>query len=107
MYLSLAAQGLTGKQIADRCGVTHSTVRTVLSHGYRALGVSTRTQAVLIAARAGWYGLEIVDPDNGFEITPFMSAYLDAFDRFIRHGQSRDRTAMSIALLGIRNEGRR
>lgn len=44
--LALLMQGLTQKQIAERLGISHSTVRSHLNKAYRALGVSNGNQAV-------------------------------------------------------------
>lgn len=49
----LLAGGLTNKEIAQRLGVTEHTVKFHLNGLLRKLGVSTRTEAVVQAARLG------------------------------------------------------
>jgi two-component system nitrate/nitrite response regulator NarL len=49
----LLAGGLTNKEIAQRLGVTEHTVKFHLNGILRKLGVSTRTEAVVQAARLG------------------------------------------------------
>ncbi len=51
--LSVAAQGLTARQIADRLGVRERTVTTHLARIYGKLGVGTRLAAIRSAARSG------------------------------------------------------
>ncbi|TAL04825.1 MAG: LuxR family transcriptional regulator, partial [Verrucomicrobia bacterium] len=45
--LELLAQGFPDKEIADRIGVKHGTVRWHLQHVYEKLHVRSRTEAVL------------------------------------------------------------
>jgi len=49
----LLAGGLTNKEIAQRLGITEHTVKFHLNGLLRKLGVSTRTEAVVQAARLG------------------------------------------------------
>lgn len=49
----LLADGLTNKEIAHRLGITEHTVKFHLNGLLRKLGVSTRTEAVVQAARLG------------------------------------------------------
>ena len=51
--LTLAANGLAGRRIADRLKISPSTVKTHLEHTYAKLGVSDRSSAVACALRAG------------------------------------------------------
>jgi len=51
--LALAAQGLIDKQIADRLGVTESTIRNHWQHMFVRLGATNRTEAVGKAIRNG------------------------------------------------------
>jgi len=51
--LSVAAEGLTAKQIAERLGVRERTVTTHLSRIYNKLGVRTRIAAIRTATAAG------------------------------------------------------
>ena len=51
--LTVAAEGLTAKQIADRLGVRERTVTTHLGRIYTKLGVGTRVAAIRAAAVSG------------------------------------------------------
>ena len=51
--LSVASEGLTSREIADRLGVRERTVTTHLARIYRKLGVRSRLAAVRVAARSG------------------------------------------------------
>jgi DNA-binding NarL/FixJ family response regulator len=51
--LSVAAEGLTARQIAGRLGVRERTVTTHLGRIYGKLGVGTRVAALRVAARSG------------------------------------------------------
>jgi DNA-binding CsgD family transcriptional regulator len=50
--LDLVAQGRANKEIAAALGISERTARTHVSHVLRKLGVSSRTQAALLASRA-------------------------------------------------------
>jgi DNA-binding NarL/FixJ family response regulator len=52
--LSIAAEGLTARQIADRLGVRERTVTTHLSRIYSKLGVRTRIAALRATTTLGW-----------------------------------------------------
>jgi DNA-binding CsgD family transcriptional regulator/signal transduction histidine kinase len=52
--LALVADGLTNKAIASRLHVSARTVNFHLDNIYSKLGVSSRTEAVVIALRSGW-----------------------------------------------------
>jgi DNA-binding NarL/FixJ family response regulator len=51
--LSIAAEGLTAREIADRLGVRERTVTTHLARIYGKLGVSSRLAAIRTATRSG------------------------------------------------------
>ena len=51
--VALVAQGRTNQQIATRLGVTERTARTHLSNILAKLGLTSRTQAAMWAAREG------------------------------------------------------
>jgi two-component system, NarL family, response regulator DevR len=51
--LSVAAEGLTAREIADRLGVRERTVTTHLARIYGKLGVTSRLGALRVAARSG------------------------------------------------------
>jgi DNA-binding NarL/FixJ family response regulator len=51
--LRLIASGLTNPQIADRLYVTINTVKTYIREGYRKIGVTRRSQAVIWAKEHG------------------------------------------------------
>jgi DNA-binding NarL/FixJ family response regulator len=51
--LCLIAAGRSNKRIARELGVAEKTVKTHVGHVLAKLGVSDRTQAALIAVRAG------------------------------------------------------
>ena len=51
--LALVAEGLPNKQIAMRLAITEKTVKAHLTHIFRTIGVSDRTQAALWAHRFG------------------------------------------------------
>ena len=50
---SVAAEGLTAREIAERLGVRERTVTTHLARIYGKLGVGNRLAALRLAARAG------------------------------------------------------
>jgi DNA-binding NarL/FixJ family response regulator len=52
--LSAAARGLGNKQIAVELGMSARTVQTHLTSIFAKLGVSSRTEAVLLAVKRGW-----------------------------------------------------
>ena len=51
--LSLVADGIPPKTVAQRLGISHQTVRAHLSNIYRQIGVTDRTQAALWATQHG------------------------------------------------------
>jgi DNA-binding NarL/FixJ family response regulator len=62
--LSVAAEGLTAKGIADRLGVSERTVTTHLARIYEKLGVNNRVSAVTAAARSGLVVVEGMDSSD-------------------------------------------
>jgi DNA-binding NarL/FixJ family response regulator len=56
--LTLAAKGMTNREIADRLTISVRTVQVHLSNIFSKLGVGSRTEAVLYALRQGWITLE-------------------------------------------------
>jgi DNA-binding NarL/FixJ family response regulator len=56
--LKLAAKGMSNKEIAAQLGLSVRTVQSHLGHIFDKLGVSSRTEAVLHALKAGWLSLE-------------------------------------------------
>jgi DNA-binding NarL/FixJ family response regulator len=56
--LRLAAKGMGNKEIAAALSLSVRTVQSHLGHIFDKLGVSSRTEAVLHALKAGWLSLE-------------------------------------------------
>lgn len=56
--LKLAAQGKGNKEIAKELNVSIRTVEAHLGHIFDKLGVSSRTEAVILAFKRGWVGVE-------------------------------------------------
>jgi DNA-binding NarL/FixJ family response regulator len=56
--LRLAAKGMGNKEIAAQLSLSVRTVQSHLGHIFDKLGVSSRTEAVLHALKAGWLSLE-------------------------------------------------
>jgi DNA-binding NarL/FixJ family response regulator len=56
--LSIAAEGLTARQIADRLGVRERTVTTHLTRIYGKLGVKTRIAAIRAASASGLVSMD-------------------------------------------------
>ncbi|HEX7150183.1 MAG TPA: response regulator transcription factor [Thermoanaerobaculia bacterium] len=56
--LRLMADGKTNKEIANNLGISERTVKTHLGHLFDKLGVTTRTEAIKIAARRGLVRME-------------------------------------------------
>jgi DNA-binding NarL/FixJ family response regulator len=52
--LSLAAQGLTNKEIAYRLGISERTIQFHMNSVFNKSGTSSRTEAVALALRNGW-----------------------------------------------------
>jgi DNA-binding NarL/FixJ family response regulator len=52
--LSLAAQGLTNKEIAYRLGISERTVQFHVNSIFNKTATSSRTEAVALALRQGW-----------------------------------------------------
>ena len=62
--LSLAASGLSNKEIATELGLSLPTVKAHLVNTFNKTGVGSRTEAVLQALRRGWIQMEGVTPNN-------------------------------------------
>lgn len=56
--LAQAVRGKTNKEIANGLAVSVRTVEAHLGHIFNKLGVSSRTEAVFLAFKEGWVGLE-------------------------------------------------
>ncbi len=56
--LRLAAQGETNRAIGHKLGISDRTVQGHLANIFGKLGVSTRTEAVLLALKQGWITLD-------------------------------------------------
>jgi DNA-binding NarL/FixJ family response regulator len=56
--LKLAAQGKSNREIADELSVSVRTVEAHLGHIFDKLEVNSRTEAVILALKKGWVGLE-------------------------------------------------
>ncbi len=56
--LRLAAQGETNRAIGHKLGISDRTVQGHLANVFGKLGVSTRTEAVLLALKQGWITLD-------------------------------------------------
>ena len=56
--LRLMADGKTNKEIASTLGISERTVKTHLGHLFEKLGVTTRTEALKVAARRGLVRME-------------------------------------------------
>jgi DNA-binding NarL/FixJ family response regulator len=65
--LSLAAQGLTNKEIAYRLGISDRTVQFHMRSIFDKTATESRTEAVAVALRNGWLGQEAKSkiPDAG------------------------------------------
>lgn len=55
--LSLAAEGLTNKEIAYRLGLSDRTIQFHMNSVFDKTGATSRTEAVAIAAQHGWLDL--------------------------------------------------
>jgi len=56
--LKLAAQGKSNKEIADELTLSIRTIESHVGHIFNKLGVNSRTEAVILALKKGWVGLE-------------------------------------------------
>ncbi|NJN81308.1 MAG: response regulator transcription factor [Caldilineaceae bacterium] len=57
--MNILMLGSTNKEIAERLVISERTVQTHLSNIFHKLGVSSRTEAVLVAMRDGWIASEL------------------------------------------------
>lgn len=57
--LRLAGEGLTNRAIASRLGIAENTVKNYLRQVHQKLDVRSRTEAVIVAARAGYPVLRV------------------------------------------------
>ena len=55
--LTLAAQGLTNKEIAYRLGISDRTVQFHINSIFNKTGTNSRTEAVALALRNGWISI--------------------------------------------------
>jgi two-component system, NarL family, response regulator DevR len=67
--LSVAAEGLTAKEIALRMGLASRTVTTHLANIYSKLGVGTRVAAVMKAANLGLIDIDSMSPPGTPAVT--------------------------------------
>ncbi len=56
--LRIASSGCSSREIARRLDVSSRTVQTHLSHIFQKLDVESRTEAVVLALKRGWFSLE-------------------------------------------------
>ncbi len=56
--LTLVAEGLSNREVGERLGVSARTVETHLTHVYRKLGASSRTEAAIRGLRQTWLKLD-------------------------------------------------
>lgn len=59
--LSLAADGLTNKEIAHRLGISERTVQFHINSVFNKTTTNSRTEAVALALRNGWIGSSVVE----------------------------------------------
>jgi DNA-binding CsgD family transcriptional regulator len=112
--VSAIAKGMTYKEMADRFGVTTSTVHSQLSAAYKRLGVVNAAQAVLACLRAGW----LVDIDTGEiaepparptktdenDVTPGQRVYLYAFELHLRSRDDDERAVTREIMIRAREQ---
>jgi NarL family two-component system response regulator LiaR len=65
--IALITQGLTNKEIADRCYLSINTVKSYIRSGYQKMGISSRSQAVLWGLAHGFQPdhTRRTNPDEG------------------------------------------
>jgi len=56
--LRLVAKGLSNREVSEQLGVSARTVETHLSHVYRKLGASSRTEAAIRGLKDAWLSLD-------------------------------------------------
>lgn len=57
--LQFVAGGLSNREIANKLGISHQTVKNILYEIYKIYGVNSKTQAVIEGLRRGHIDLEI------------------------------------------------
>jgi len=94
--LTLAARGLTNKEIADALYMSISTIRAFLYHAYPKLGVHRRADAVMLALKRGEISVgEIHSPDELLDsLVPLGADTLDKIAQLI--SQKLEREPVSI-----------
>jgi NarL family two-component system response regulator LiaR len=68
--LRLVAGGLANKQVARQLGITESTVKSHVSGMLSKLGLPSRTQLALYAARTGLVAIDHLGSSATYEVTP-------------------------------------
>lgn len=81
--LRLAAQGLRDAEIGVRLGIRYKTVKGHLTQVYQKLGAVNRTQAVIVAIRAGLMGAP-ASPLTAQEAMRLARYYLELAERLMR-----------------------
>lgn len=96
--MRMACDGFTHKEIAQRVGTAHSTVRTQAHTAMRKLGATNTAQAAVVMMRQGWHHHARREPDAP-PLPPWLRLYLHEFDRHLA-GDPKARQRMTLALAG-------